>query len=474
MPNDTIFALATPPGRSAIAVIRISGPATSAAVHALTPARLEPRRASVRRLTDPDTNALLDEAVVIFFPGPWSQTGEDTAELQLHGGKAVVRAVLHAMSQRPGLRPAEPGEFARRALENGKLDLAQVEGLADLIEAETDAQRLQAMAEATGVNSAIYESWRGDALSALALVSAAIDFTDEADVADDAVNQAEVVARRLSVTLSAARADQHRGEILRDGFRVVLAGAPNAGKSSLLNALARRDAAIVSDEAGTTRDTIEVRLDLDGWPVVITDTAGIRETVSNVEREGVRRTIAAAKRANLVLWLIEPGGPSNLSDELCLTSSPIIPVETKADLIQNADRQNARDHREQFPADGSLVEIAADVNLAPATAGSRRPAVRISTQTGEGLDGLTAMLSSYAKDATGRPGDAVISRLRHGREIDEATGALAAFLDGTKDEALEVRAEHLRRAASHIGRLTARIGTEDVLGEIFSRFCIGK
>ena len=455
MPHDTIFALGTPPGRSAIAVIRISGPDTAAAILALTPRMPENRRASLRRLVDPETGHLLDEAIVIAFHGPRTETGEDAAELHLHGGKAVVRAVLLALSKRPNLRPAEPGEFAKRALENGKLDLVQLEGLADLIDAETEAQRLQAISEATGATSAVYGSWRQDALSALALVSSAIDFTDEADVAADAVGQAEAVSRQLVEKLASALSDRHRGEVLRDGFRVVIAGAPNAGKSSLLNALARREAAIVSDEAGTTRDAIEVRLDLSGWPVVVTDTAGLRETASKVEQEGIRRTLAHARRADLVLWLVEPGDMMAAPAEI---AAPIITIETKADLRGNDGDEYAPHADNRYPIAGASTVTGP---------------LRISTRTGRGLDALTGLLADRAKEFTGHPGAAIVSRLRHSLEIEAAHGHLLAFLDDS-EQALEVRAECLRRAAAHIGRLTAHIGTEDVLGEIFSRFCIGK
>ena len=272
MTTDTIFALSTPPGRSALAVIRLSGSLVRTVLETFCRGVPEPRRAVLRRIVDPADGALLDEALILFFAGPRSETGEDMAELQVHGGRAVIQSILSALARIPGCRPAEPGEFARRGLENGKLDLAQVEGLADLIDAETEAQRRQAISGASGAASAVYANWRSQILSALALVEAAIDFSDEADVADATLERAEAIVRPLTVSLGSHLTSGNQGEILREGFRVVLAGPPNAGKSSLLNALARREAAIVSEEAGTTRDTIEVRLDLGGWPVVVTDT----------------------------------------------------------------------------------------------------------------------------------------------------------------------------------------------------------
>jgi len=474
MSPDTIFALSTPPGRSAIAVIRISGPDAAAALLALTSSLPEPRSASLRRLRDPVSGDILDEALVIRFAAPRTETGEDIVELQVHGGRAVIQSVLTALARMPSLRPAEPGEFARRALINGKLDLAEVEGLADLIDAETEAQRQQAIRAAAGLSSAVYDDWRSDTLAAMALVGSAIDFSDESDVSADAVRRAEVVAERLAGRLAAALGDGHRGEILRNGFRVVLAGPPNAGKSSLLNALSRRQAAIVSDEAGTTRDVIEVRLNLGGWPVIVCDTAGLREAESKVEQEGIRRTLDEARRADLILWLVAPdterdpgsvGGPASGQSggppaELLLDGTPVITVETKSDLL-TIDEKNSSDliHVKHFPE--TPPETPPDLTL------------RISTLTGEGLATLTADLAERAKKATGNPGDAVITRLRHRREVEIAHLHVRAFLDSPHQQ-VELRAESLRLAASAIGRLTGHIGAEEVLGEIFGRFCIGK
>jgi tRNA modification GTPase len=450
--SGTIFALSTPPGRSAIAVVRLSGEDVPRVLETLAGAIPPPRHAALRRLRDPRDASLIDEALVLYFPSPRSETGEHLAEFQLHGGRAVVRAVLEALALIPGCRPAEPGEFARRALANGKLDLAEVEGLADLIDAETEAQRRQAICVASGVHSAVYEGWRANLLGVMALVEAAIDFSDESEIAELPLSQALAMAITLSGELASHLADGHRGEIVRDGYRVVLAGPPNAGKSSLLNALARRDAAIVSDEAGTTRDVIEVRLDLGGWPVMVTDTAGLRETTSKVEQEGIRRTIAEARRADLVLWLVEPGGPPQPEPDIVTAGVEVMPVETKSDLL------TAPIH----------VKHDAPTGVAPLQA-----AHRISTQSGAGLDALIADLTAKAAAAAGTPGETPITRIRHRREIESAHGHLRAFADDL-DKPLELRAEDLRLAASAIGRLTGRIGAEDVLGEIFGRFCIGK
>lgn len=461
MTTDTIFALSTPPGRSALAVIRLSGSLVRTVLETFCRGVPEPRRAVLRRIVDPADGALLDEALILFFAGPRSETGEDMAELQVHGGRAVIQSILSALARIPGCRPAEPGEFARRGLENGKLDLAQVEGLADLIDAETEAQRRQAISGASGAASAVYANWRSQILSALALVEAAIDFSDEADVADATLERAEAIVRPLTVSLGSHLTSGNQGEILREGFRVVLAGPPNAGKSSLLNALARREAAIVSEEAGTTRDTIEVRLDLGGWPVVVTDTAGIRQTTSVVEREGIRRTIQAARRADLVAWLVEPGGAPEPTPNFADADIPVITVETKSDLLTSPKMIHVK---HESPGQEESV-------LAGKRPGSFN--FSISTVSGAGLENLVSYLASRAREATGRPGDAVITRVRHRREIEAAHLQLDRFLTVAASP-LELRAENLRLAASAIGRLTGHIGAEEVLGEIFGRFCIGK
>jgi tRNA modification GTPase len=445
--HATIFALATPPGRSAIAVVRISGPQTGAILDAMAAPRARPRFAALRKLRDPASGEILDEAIVFHFAAPKTETGEEMAELQLHGGKAIVRAVLDALAVFPGCRPAEPGEFAKRAFDNGKLDLAQIEGLADLIDAETQGQRQQAIGQATGLQSARFEAWRSTVLKAMGLVEAAIDFSDESDVSDRAVAQAEQVVTKLAAELTSHLDDGHRGEILRDGYHVVLAGPPNAGKSSLLNALARRDAAIVSEEAGTTRDVIDVRLDLEGVAVIVSDTAGIRETTSTVEQEGIRRTLQATREADLVVWLSEAANrpQPDLTDGEHGRKHRAITVMTKSDLL--SDRKTIH------------VKHLADF--------------AISAKTGAGIDDLTGHIAKLARDATGNASDPAITRVRHRLEIEAAIGHLRLFL-ADKHQPLELRAEDLRLAGTALGRLTGRIDAEEVLGEIFSRFCIGK
>ncbi len=310
--NDTIFALSSGRGPSAVAVIRISGPMAETALQSVTGRERtpEPRQAAFARIRHPQTGEPIDEALALWFPGPRSETGEDVVELQLHGGRAVVAAMLAALSAIDGLRPAEAGEFTRRAFENGKLDLTAVEGLADLVMAETEAQRRQALRQMKGLLGGRAEEWRRKLIEALALVEAGIDFSDEGDVPKNLTEPARETARALASEIAGALADSRRGERLREGMVVAIAGPPNAGKSTLLNRIARREAAIVSPYAGTTRDVIEVHLDLDGYPVTLLDTAGIRETDDPVELEGVRRARERAGAADLVLWVTDASEPT--------------------------------------------------------------------------------------------------------------------------------------------------------------------
>lgn len=443
--DATIFALSSAPGRAAIAVIRVSGPAAARAVEALAGRVPEPRVAALRTLRVSGSRDVIDHALVLFFKAPRSETGEDLAELQVHGGRAVIQAVLDELGRVPGCRLAEPGEFSRRAFLNGKMDLTEVEGLADLIDAETEAQRRQAVRQAGGALSKLYEGWRGRLVEAIAHIEAAIDFSDESDVGVEAHKAAVGIAAALAADVRAHLDDGHRGEILREGFQVVLAGPPNVGKSSLLNALTRREAAIVSDEAGTTRDVIEVRLDLEGLPVVISDTAGLRAARGAVEREGIRRTLVRSRAADLVVWLMDATAPA-----------PALPPEL-------ADRA------------GPTLRVANKVDLVPAGSAARltEGAPAISATTGEGIEGLTKRLATIARDAIGPGEHPALTQARHRANGLACLAALDAFARGHPEE-LELRADDLRQAASALGRLTGRIDAEEVLGQIFGRFCIGK
>ncbi len=438
----TIFALSTAPGRAGIAVVRVSGPAAGDLIDALAPPRAKKRFAALRRIRDPQTGETIDDGLVLWFGAPRTETGEDMAEFHLHGGPAIVKAMLAVLARQPGCRLAEPGEFARRAFVNGKLDLAQVEGLADLIDAETEAQRRQALAQTRGALSELYEGWRADLIRASALVEAAIDFSDESDVASDAFAMARKMVGELHGAIAAHVDDGNRGEILREGFRVVLAGPPNAGKSSLLNVLTRREAAIVSEEAGTTRDVIEVRLDLAGLPVIVTDTAGIREPQGTIEREGIRRSFAHAREADLVLWLSDASAP---------------PVAAPPEV---ADR-----------GDNFFLPLASKIDIPGAT--PHGAVLGVSAKTGAGLPELTRRLADIAATRLGDLSSPAITRERYRYQLTRCMNSLQEFMSLPAGEH-ELRAEDLRLAAHALGRITGRVDVEDVLGEIFARFCIGK
>lgn len=449
MPHDhksTIFALASAPGRAGIAVVRISGEGAGRAIEFMAAPRPKPRRAEGRFIRHPESGEKLDYGIVLWFPAPKSFTGEDVAELHLHGGRAVVHAVISALSLLPGLRMAEPGEFARRAFEAGKIDLAEVEGLADLIDAETEAQRRQALAQASGTLSDLYDGWREQLIEALGLIEAGIDFADEGDIGAKTFADATAIVKVLAQAVNHHLADGHRGEILREGFRVALTGPPNAGKSSLLNALARRNVAIVSEEAGTTRDVIEVRLDLGGLPVIVSDTAGFRETEGAIEREGMRRSQAVAEAADLVLWLTDANAPQTmLPAALTAVADRTLLVLNKIDLLSNG-------------------------NGAPMLPDDMVP---LSVKTGAGLDDLIKRLTVIAGERIGHPGETVLTQVRHRRLVEACRDGLETFLKSSQRD-VELRAEDLRLAADALGRITGRVDVEDVLDHIFGRFCIGK
>lgn len=443
--DATIYALSTPPGRGGVAVVRVSGPRAHAVLEIMCGGLPLPRRAEHRIIKRPGSGERLDRGIVIWFPGPQSFTGEDVTELHLHGGRAVVDAVLDAVGQLPGLVPAEAGAFARRAFDNGKMDLAEVEGLSDLIDAETDEQRRQAFAQASGSLSRLYDGWRETLIEALGLVEAALDFSDEGDVGDRAFQTAKKIVSDLAPRVNDHLNDGHRGEILRDGFRVALVGAPNVGKSSLLNALARRDAAIVSEEAGTTRDVIEVRLDLGGFPVIVSDTAGLRKTTGAVEQEGIRRSLVVASDANLILWMVDASITDILPpDELRPMMDKVVPVGNKVDLTSG---------------DG--------------TAQTSPDAIFVSALTGHGLDVLQLRLTEYVRSSVGQSTGPALSQTRHRTLVAECARSLSQFLSGDEGD-VELRAEDLRLALHALGRIVGRVDVEEILDNVFGRFCIGK
>jgi len=430
--GGTIVALSSGRPPAGIAVVRASGPAAATLVAALTGAApAVPRRARLTRLRDPADGRTIDEALVLWFPRPHSATGEDVAEFHVHGGRAVLEALLAAATRVPDVRLAEAGEFSRRAFAHGKLDLTAIEGLGDLIEAATEAQRRQALDQMQGRLATLYEGWRSDLIGALAAVEADLDFAEgEDDVPAGLDAEVRGTVRALVAAIDGHLADARRGERLRDGLTVAVVGAPNAGKSSLINMLTQRDVAIVSPEPGTTRDVIEAHLDLGGFPVTLIDTAGLREIGDAVESEGVRRARARAASADLVVQLSAPDAPS-----------PPLPgawqVASKIDL-------------HGAPAEG----------------------LGVSTMTGEGVASLVAALTRWAAEALA-PGEApLLTRARHREALVHCRAAMGDALAVRGD--LVLVAEGLRAAAHALGRITGRVDVEDVLDQVFSRFCIGK
>lgn len=437
--TDTIFALASGAGRAAIAVLRISGPESGRILATLAGGLPAPRLASLRRLRDA-SGATLDRALVLWFPGPASYTGEDGAELHLHGGRAVIAAVSDALVAL-GARPAEAGEFTRRAFLNGRLDLTEAEGIADLIAAETDAQRRQAVHQAEGGLSRLVAGWSERLIRLLAHQEAAIEFSDSDDLPAELDTRARDGAAALRAEIESHLADGGAGERLRDGLAFAILGAPNAGKSSILNALSGREAAIVSARAGTTRDVVEVRLELGGVPVTIADTAGLRESADEIEAEGVRRAKLRAGEADLLILVF---------------AADVSPDSATLALIR---------------ADGVLV-VANKVDLAspPAVIGGVAP-LALSARTGEGLPGLRAALDERAAALAGLGRDSLLTRPRH----RAALGEVAAWLAEAEAALLpELTAEALRGALRALGRLVGSVDVEAVLDVVFREFCIGK
>lgn len=426
---DTIYALATARGRSGLAVVRISGPAAFAAGLALCGTLPAARVAGLRRLVW--DGELLDEALVVSFAEGASFTGEAVVELHCHGGPAVVGAVLRALAEQPGLRLAEPGEFTRRALENGVLDLAQVEGLADLIDAETEAQRRQAVRVLSGSVGQKVDGWRHDLIRAGALLEATIDFADE-DVPVDVSPEVLALIDGLMADLGREAAGVTAAERIRDGFEVAIVGAPNAGKSTLLNQLAGRDAAITSEIAGTTRDVIEVRMEIAGLPVTFLDTAGLRDTEDRLERAGIERALARSEAADLRLFLTD-GSP--------------LPLEPMGDDL---------------------------VVLGKADTKSGWSGLAVSGKTGQGVAELMARIGDILGERVGSAGALV--RERHRVAVTTAIAALAESRAEVvrPDSRVELAAEHLRQAVRALDALVGRVNVDDLLGEIFASFCIGK
>ena len=448
MREETIFALASGAGRAGVAVFRVSGPEAARAFVDLTRRALPPPRLAVRvRLCCRATGEVLDDGLGLWFPAPRSFTGEDVVELQLHGGRAVEAAVTEALRGLEGLRLAEPGEFTRRAFENGKFELTAAEGLADLVNAETEAQRRQARRQLEGELGAIYEGWRARLIEALAHYEAVIDFTEEelpADLSRKVKHKMLGLGKEISQHLD----DNRRGERLRDGIYIAIIGAPNVGKSSLLNALARRDAAIVAETAGTTRDVVEVHLDLGGFPVIVADTAGLREAADGVEREGIRRAEARAAAADIRLALFDITlWPELDAKTLGLVGDDTVPILNKADLLGPGQGPGAKERV------------------------GGRPVVIASAKTGAGMAELLKCVESMVSHRIDLAGSPALTRARHRDALEQSVDALTRFA-GASEEALA--AEDLRLAARALGRITGRVEVDDILDVIFRDFCIGK
>ena len=439
--EQTIFALSSGRPPSAIAIVRISGPQAGAALGSLAGKMPAPRRATRVLLRDRNQQAI-DDAVVLWFPASASATGEDVAEFHVHGGRAVLASLFAALSAFENLRAAEPGEFTRRAFENGKLDLTEAEGLDDLVHADTDRQRRQALRQLQGLLGDKARDWRAEIIGASALIEVGIDFSDEGDVPLELIAPARAKIEKLLGEIEEVLAAQGRSERLREGLVVAIAGPPNVGKSTLMNALARREVAIVSPHAGTTRDVIEVHLDLEGYPVTVIDTAGIRETDDPVEQEGVRRARARAAEADLVLWLVDGQQEKNPQRG----AAPVWMVRNKIDL----DPATAGWPRGQDTAD-----------------------YRISASRGEGLGELIAALVGFAQDFFGPGVDALIGRERQRKLLQQTVASLQRSI-AVMGEGEELAAEDLRMAAYSLGRLLGRVDVEDILDVIFREFCIGK
>lgn len=444
MMNDTIFAPATAPGKAGIAVIRISGPAAGQALREMTgitnPAS---RHASRCNLVDPKTGSSLDDGLALWFPGPASFTGEDVLEFHLHGGRATVRAVCDVLGQFDDLRLAEPGEFTRRAFDNGKLDLTEVEGLADLIDAETESQRVQGLRQLGGSLGSLVEGWRQTLLRTLALMEADIDFPDEG-LPDHLETEAKHNILGLKSEISIYLDDQHRGERIRDGIFIAILGAPNVGKSSLLNALVHRDVAIVTDLAGTTRDVLDVHLDLAGFAVTLADTAGLRASDDIIEQEGVRRALKRADEADLRLVVFDATEQAINPNSLELLTGNSIAVANKIDLTK----------------DGSVPEGFDGL-----------PVIAVSAKREENMGHLLDVLTERVTDLMDNRAGTPLTRARHREALMDCRAALVrAEVAGES----ELVAEDLRLAARALGRITGRVDVEDVLDVIFREFCIGK
>ncbi len=434
MSDETIVALSSGSLPSGVAIVRVSGSACSDIALAMAGGLPKPRIASLKRIIHPEIYEQLDSGLLVSFPGPASFTGEDCLEFQVHGGRAVVEVILKALCSFENVRLAEAGEFSKRAFENGKLDLTEVEGIADLVVSETEAQRKQALAQSRGDLRGTYEDWRQRLIHMRALIEAELDFSEEEDIPDEISKEGFAKVSEIKSEIDSHLADNRVGEIIRDGFKIALMGKPNAGKSSLLNALANRDVAIVTNEAGTTRDVLDVHLDINGYAVIVSDTAGLRDSENLAEVEGIKRAQLKGSESDLVIWLTDINDTESLPK---LNFEDVIFLKTKDDaaILSNG--------------------------------------LSISTMTSHGIDTLLNTINTRLINKLDIGEAALISRLRYREALTQCSEHLD-FVLNNDSSGIELKAETLRHASDCVGRITGKIDVEDLLDVIFSEFCVGK
>ncbi|XP_005096541.1 tRNA modification GTPase GTPBP3, mitochondrial [Aplysia californica] len=492
VPHSTIFALSSGAGKCGVAVIRLSGSKSSYALKQLCGKVTKPRTASLCKLMNPQTQELLDRALVLWFPGPKSFTGEDCAELHIHGGPAVVSAVLTALGSLSGLTPALPGEFSKRAFANGKLDLTEVEGLGDLIHAETEAQRKQALRQMEGDLNQLYTGWRTGLIKSLANVEAFIDFSEEENIEDDVIELVTTSVMKIQTEMEAHLRDSRKGERLRDGVHAVILGEPNVGKSSLLNFLCQRPAAIVSPLAGTTRDVVETALNIAGYPVLISDTAGLRESCDVIEKEGISRALDRAEKADLKILVLDfevhganlsnvdfPTFLSSYLSDMRLYQNNFREADSVHDSPSNSDQSLSFD---QVPEDSWEVlvvvnksDLARVSDLKQVSQHASGSVCFVSCKTGQGLDRFLHVLAGRIKDLCGDPltSSSSLTQTRHRHHLSRCKQHLEDFHNLLSYDVV-IAAEKLRRATRELALITGAVSTEDVLDVIFRDFCIGK
>ena len=443
----TIFALSSGQGTSGIAVIRISGPEVKTVISKLTNGDIpEPRVATLKKINKINTNELIDEGILLWFPGPNSYTGEDMAEFHVHGSVAVVLAIQNSISEIENCRIAEPGEFTKIAFQNGKINLLKAESISDLVRSETEMQRQQAIKIMSGKNSEIYNFWRSSLLKVLANVEAKIDFPEE-DLPEKIINEIKLSSSKIKSEIKKVLDDKKVGEIIREGFKIAILGPPNAGKSSLLNYLSKRDAAIVSEVAGTTRDVIEVHLNIDGYPVILSDTAGIRESKDEIEKKGINLALKKAENADLNIVVIEPK-KAHFTGFLkgLVSSDKTLVVVNKSDLgIENM----LEDFRQYNP-------------------------IYISIKKEKNVDTLISKIRNNLKNKFLSNQNILITRERHRLHLEQCLIHLENFENKSDEQDFDKAAEDLRQAARELGVIVGKFDVEEVLGSIFNDFCIGK